>query len=222
MGRNVLIAAVLVPLVCFLLFKFQDGDFTLMIYEKIGQDPAVALRGKVVWITGASSGIGEYLAYELVKYGCKLVLSARRKAELERVKKNCAGMVKKRWQNGFALKQVALVNARISAQSGRVEKTDPRSADYPLTPTPRTTLWATPRTTLRTTPTDYPKKSTKFLLRGRKIQEAYLFFLHDHNCTNNSRHFLFRNFSTQSISFSSHSSPASCQNFPQWTIGKRC
>ena len=91
MRRNFFIAAVLVPLVCFLLFKFQDGDFILMIYEKIGQDPAVALRGKVVWITGASSGIGEYLAYELVKYGCKLVLSARRKAELERVRKNCAG-----------------------------------------------------------------------------------------------------------------------------------
>ena len=91
MRWNFLVVAVLVPLVCFLLFKFQDGDFTLMIYEKIGQDPAVALRGKVVWITGASSGIGEYLAYELVKHGCKLVLSARRKAELERVKKKCAG-----------------------------------------------------------------------------------------------------------------------------------
>ena len=90
-GQNFWILAVLVPLVCFLLFKFQDGDFMLLIYEKIGQDPAVALRGKVVWITGASSGIGEYFAYELAKYGCKLVLSARRKAELERVKEKCAG-----------------------------------------------------------------------------------------------------------------------------------
>ena len=109
-GRNFLVVAVLVPLVCFLLFKFQDGDFTLMIYEKIGQDPAVALHGKVVWITGASSGIGEYLAYELVKYGCKLVLSARRKAELESVKKNCAGklindrtVIKELEENGFVL-----------------------------------------------------------------------------------------------------------------------
>ena len=51
MRRNIFIATVLVPLICFLLFKFQDGDFILMIYEKIGQDPAVALRGKVVWIT---------------------------------------------------------------------------------------------------------------------------------------------------------------------------
>ncbi len=91
MGRNFFILAVFVPIVCFLLYKFQDGDFTLMIYEKIGQDPAVALRGKVVWITGASSGIGEYSAYQLAKCGCKLVLSARRKEELERVKKNCAG-----------------------------------------------------------------------------------------------------------------------------------
>lgn len=45
-------------------------------------------RDKVVWITGASSGIGEALAYAFHREGANLILSARRLAELERVKKN--------------------------------------------------------------------------------------------------------------------------------------
>ena len=41
---------------------------------------------KVIWITGASSGIGEALTYELAKQNVRLIISARRKEELERVK----------------------------------------------------------------------------------------------------------------------------------------
>lgn len=44
---------------------------------------------KVVWVTGASSGIGEALTYELARQGARLILSSRRKDELERVKGNC-------------------------------------------------------------------------------------------------------------------------------------
>ena len=48
-----------------------------------------AFANQVFWITGASSGIGEALVYEAVSQGAKVVLSARREAELERVKNNC-------------------------------------------------------------------------------------------------------------------------------------
>ncbi|GMN08716.1 SDR family NAD(P)-dependent oxidoreductase [Croceitalea sp. MTPC9] len=48
------------------------------------------IDGKTVWITGASSGIGEELAYQLSLRNCKLILSARRKEMLEKVKDKCA------------------------------------------------------------------------------------------------------------------------------------
>jgi len=46
-------------------------------------------KDKIIWITGASSGIWEALAKAFADEGAKLVLSSRRVEELERVKKNC-------------------------------------------------------------------------------------------------------------------------------------
>jgi len=44
---------------------------------------------KIVWVTGASSGIGEALAKNFASCGARVVLSARNAAELERVRQEC-------------------------------------------------------------------------------------------------------------------------------------
>lgn len=46
-------------------------------------------ENKTVWITGASSGIGEALAHEFAKEGARLILSARNESELKRVADAC-------------------------------------------------------------------------------------------------------------------------------------
>lgn len=47
------------------------------------------LQNKTIWITGASSGIGEALAYECINAGAKIIISARRENELKRVADAC-------------------------------------------------------------------------------------------------------------------------------------
>jgi len=47
------------------------------------------MKNKVVWISGASSGIGEALVYAFNKRGAKVIISSRRENELQRVKQNC-------------------------------------------------------------------------------------------------------------------------------------
>lgn len=75
--------------VLLLYFSRADGDLTLLWAEWQGRRPERELTNKVIWVTGASSGIGEELAYQLSKLEVSLVLSARRVHELERVKRKC-------------------------------------------------------------------------------------------------------------------------------------
>jgi short-subunit dehydrogenase len=51
---------------------------------------ASRLRDKIIWLTGASSGIGEALAYHLSDVDAVLILSARRADALEKVRQRCA------------------------------------------------------------------------------------------------------------------------------------
>lgn len=49
----------------------------------------MSFSDKIIWITGASSGIGKALAIELSNQNAKLILSSRKKEDLELVKNVC-------------------------------------------------------------------------------------------------------------------------------------
>ena len=68
-----------------------DCNPSLYIFDKV-RDVAKpeAFRSKNVWITGASSGIGEELALQLSAAGANVVISARREGALKAVKDRCA------------------------------------------------------------------------------------------------------------------------------------
>ncbi|CAL1294891.1 unnamed protein product [Larinioides sclopetarius] len=70
-----------------LFLLYADADLTLLFYHSLNNPRD--FHNKVVWITGASSGIGEYLAYALVKSGAKLALSGVNVERLTAVGERC-------------------------------------------------------------------------------------------------------------------------------------
>ena len=70
-------AVVIAKLVRFIL---ADADSSLLA---LGDHKPNAFEGKVVWITGASQGLGLVLAKHLAAHGAKIILSSRDRAKLE-------------------------------------------------------------------------------------------------------------------------------------------
>ncbi|KAM6594702.1 hypothetical protein CsatA_002405 [Cannabis sativa] len=73
------VIAIILFLPPFLFYKLFKSFFIKIFI------PTQNLAGKVVLITGASSGIGENLAYEYARRGANLALAARRENRLKRV-----------------------------------------------------------------------------------------------------------------------------------------
>lgn len=73
-----------------------DASLNLFIYERIlssfsPKHLKSKFHDKRVWITGASSGLGEEIAKQLHGHGAKLILSGRREGELERISQELSG-----------------------------------------------------------------------------------------------------------------------------------
>lgn len=75
-----------VSIVLLAIFFAGDADLPLYLSPAI---PKQAYLGQVVWVVGASSGIGASLALDFVKSGAKVVISARRIQQLNAVAEEC-------------------------------------------------------------------------------------------------------------------------------------
>ena len=81
-------------------------------------------ENKVVWITGASSGLGKYMAYEFARQGALLALSARRKDKLEEVIKDIEILGSKGYIvlcDVMEAEQIKLAVERIVGHFGKID-----------------------------------------------------------------------------------------------------
>lgn len=80
------------------IYTFKNLKFAKLLLTKNDLDTLTDwYGGKTVWITGASSGIGQQIAFQLAKGGTRLVLSARDHIKLEETRQRCIGNVSHHW-----------------------------------------------------------------------------------------------------------------------------
>lgn len=97
-----------------LAFAQMDANPALFLYDKFVVNSRfldAQFRGKTVWITGASSGIGAELAMELSEHGANLILTARPSDRLDSVEAEC-----KRRQIERGIGTVLVVPADLTAE----------------------------------------------------------------------------------------------------------
>ena len=79
---------------------------------------------KVVWITGASSGIGEALAYEFLKENAKIIISSNDIEGLENVRNNCVKLGKECTVKPFDLANSDEINKTVKEVIDEFGKVD--------------------------------------------------------------------------------------------------
>ena len=83
----------------------------------------MTFKDKTVWITGASSGIGEVLTLQLAAQGADLIISSRRKETLEMLKVKCEG-AKNVWVLPLDLENDVSIQAAADEVLAQVTKLD--------------------------------------------------------------------------------------------------
>ncbi len=82
------------------------------------------LEKKVIWITGASSGIGEALVYEAVKKGATVIASSNCKKELYEVKEKCGELKQRVHIACFDLGDTENIADLVAQQIKKLKKID--------------------------------------------------------------------------------------------------
>jgi short-subunit dehydrogenase len=87
-------------------------------------DKMAKLSDKVVWITGASSGIGEQLCYQFARHGASLIISAPTLPLLEQVKANLAAYQVVVHTLSFDLEQLEVIPNIVTKALGYFGRVD--------------------------------------------------------------------------------------------------
>ena len=80
---------IVVVLLSIAVVLFMRSDNSLLTLRLLPYNETTAHQGQIIWVTGASTGIGAGLAFDLCKAGAQVIISARQEDKLKAVAKRC-------------------------------------------------------------------------------------------------------------------------------------